>query len=51
MRNTELARLLGESETVVRRRLSTKHDTRPEKLQAALAELGKRIVVSFEDAA
>jgi antitoxin HicB len=49
--NTELARRLGVSETVVRRMLNPKHDTRPEKIQAALAALGKRIVVTFEDAA
>jgi len=49
--NTELAKRLGVSETVVRRMLNPKHDTRPEKIQAALIALGKRIVVSFEDAA
>ncbi len=49
MRNTELARRLGVSETVVRRMLDPKHDTKPEKIQAALAALGKRIVVRFED--
>jgi antitoxin HicB len=49
--NTTLARRLGVSETVVRRMLSPKHDTKPEKIQAALAALGKRIVVTFEDAA
>lgn len=49
--NTELARRLRVSETVVRRMLSPKHDTKPEKIQAALLALGKRIVVSFEDAA
>lgn len=51
MRNTELARRLGISETVVRRMLDPKHNTKPEKIQAALAALGKRIVVRFEDAA
>jgi antitoxin HicB len=51
MRNTELARRLGVSETVVRRMLDPKHNTKPEKIQAALAVLGKRIVVRFEDAA
>jgi len=51
MRNTELARRLGVSETVVRRMLDPKHNTKPEKIQSALAALGKRIVVSFEDAA
>ncbi|HMC63163.1 MAG TPA: hypothetical protein VKJ01_28470 [Candidatus Solibacter sp.] len=49
--NSELARRLGMSETVVRRMLNPKHDTRPEKIQAALVALGKRIVVTFEDAA
>ena len=49
--NTELARRLGVSETVIRRMLNPKHDSRPEKIQAALAALGKRIVVTIEDAA
>jgi len=49
--NTELAKRLGVSETVVRRMLDPKHDTKPEKIQAALAALGKRIVVTFQDAA
>ena len=51
MRNTELARRLGVSETVVRRMLDPKHNTKPERIQAALAALGKRIVVRFENAA
>ncbi len=51
MTNTELAKRLGVSEIVVRRMLNPKHDTKPEKIQAALAALGKRIVVTFEDAA
>ncbi len=51
LRNTELAKRLGVSETVVRRMLDPKHTTRPERIQAALAELGKRIVIIFEDAA
>jgi antitoxin HicB len=51
MRNTELARRLSISETVVRRMLDPKHNTKPERIQAALAALGKRIVVRFEDAA
>ena len=49
--NTELARRLGISETVVRRMLDPKHTTNPERIEAALAALGKRIVISFEDAA
>jgi antitoxin HicB len=51
IRNTDLAGRLGVSETVVRRMLSPRHATRPEKIRAALAALGKRIVVEFEDAA
>jgi antitoxin HicB len=51
IRNTELAKRLGVSETVVRRMLDPKHTTRPERIQAALAALGKRIVIAFEDAA
>jgi antitoxin HicB len=51
MPNTELARRLGVSETVVRRMLNPKHATKAEKIQAALVALGKRIVVTFEDAA
>lgn len=50
-RNTDLAKLLGVSETVVRRMLDPKHNTKPERIQAALARLGKRIVITFEDAA
>ncbi len=49
--NTELAKRLGVSETVVRRMLNPKHDTKPDKIQAALVALGKRIVVTFEDTA
>jgi antitoxin HicB len=51
LRKTDVAKRLGVTETVVRRMLDPKHDTKPEKIQAALAALGKRIVVSFEDAA
>jgi antitoxin HicB len=51
LRNTELARRLGVSETVVRRMLDPRHDTKPERIEAALTALGKRIVVTFEDAA
>jgi antitoxin HicB len=49
--NTELAKRLNVSETVVRRMLNPKHSSKPEKIQAALVALGKRIVVTFEDAA
>jgi antitoxin HicB len=51
IRNTQLAKRLAISETVVRRMLDPRHDTKPGKIQAALAALGKRIVVTFEDAA
>ena len=51
LRNTDLAKRLGVSETVVRRMLDPSHDTKPARIQAALNALGKRIVVSFEDAA
>ena len=51
MPNTELAKRLGVSETVVRRMLDPKHSTKPERIRAALAALGKRIVIGFEDAA
>ena len=36
---------------VVRRMLDPKHDTRPEKIQAALEALGKRVVMAYDDAA
>ena len=49
--NSELARRLGVRETVVRRMLDPEHETRSEKLQAALEALGKRILVAVEDAA
>jgi antitoxin HicB len=51
LRNTHLARRLRVSETVVRRMLDPKHNTKPERIQHALAALGKRIVITFEDAA
>ncbi|MGC9973087.1 MAG: type II toxin-antitoxin system HicB family antitoxin [Bryobacteraceae bacterium] len=49
--NSELARRLGCTELVVRRMLNPKHDTKPEKLQAALEALGKRVLVVIDDAA
>jgi antitoxin HicB len=48
---SELARRLNVRETVVRRMLDPNHDTRPEKLQAALEALGKRVVMAYGDAA
>lgn len=49
--NSELARRLGVHERVVRRMLDPKHATRPEKIQAALALLGKQMTVEVRDAA
>ena len=49
--NTELARRLKVSETVVRRMLDPKHATKPEKIEAALRALGKRMAMTFTDAA
>jgi antitoxin HicB len=49
--NSALARRLGVRETVVRRMLDPEHETKSEKLQAALDALGKRIVMAVEDAA
>lgn len=49
--NSELARRLGVRETIVRRMLDPDHDTRSEKLQAALLALGTRVVVTLQDAA
>jgi antitoxin HicB len=48
---SELAKRLGVSEIDAGRMLDPKHDAKPEKIQAALVALGKRIVVTFEDAA
>jgi len=39
------------TEIIVRRMLNPKHDTRPEKLQQALESLGKKVLISVEDAA
>ncbi|PYT27332.1 MAG: hypothetical protein DMG57_18640 [Acidobacteria bacterium] len=48
---SELARRLNVRETVVRRMLDPNHDTRPEKIQAALEALGRRVVMAYDDAA
>jgi antitoxin HicB len=48
---SELARRLNVRETVVRRMLDPNHDTRPEKIQAALEALGRRVFVAYDDAA
>jgi antitoxin HicB len=49
--NSELARRLGVHERVVRRMLDPEHATKPEKIQAALAVLGKQMIVDIRDAA
>ncbi len=49
--NRELARRLGVTELVVRRMLNPNHDSKPGKIEAALAALNKRIEVSVADAA
>jgi antitoxin HicB len=51
MSQSELARRLKVRETEVRRMLDPNHDTRPEKIQTALAALGKRVVMAYDDAA
>lgn len=48
---SEIARRLGVRETVVRRMLDPHHQTRTEKVEAALAVLGRRMVMAWEDAA
>ena len=49
--NSELARRLGIHERVVRRMLDPEHATKAEKIQAALAVLGKQMTVEVRDAA
>jgi antitoxin HicB len=49
--NSELARRLGVTESVVRRMLSPKHETKAGKIEAALRALGKEAVVHVSDAA
>ena len=49
--NSELARRLGCRETVVRRMLTPSRMTRPEKIEAALELVGKRLVIAVDDAA
>jgi antitoxin HicB len=48
--NSELARRLGVHERVVRRMLDPQHATKAEKIQAALAVLGKQMTVEVRDA-
>jgi antitoxin HicB len=49
--NLELGRRLGLHEKVVRRMLDPRHATKAEKIQAALAALGKQLTVEVRDAA
>ncbi|MBK9166674.1 MAG: type II toxin-antitoxin system HicB family antitoxin [Bryobacterales bacterium] len=49
--NSELARRLGLHERVIRRMLDPEHATRPEKIQGALAILGKQMTLEVRDAA
>src|SRR5580700_1863158 len=49
--NSGLARRLGVHERVIRRMLDPRHATRTEKIQAALAILGKQMTVGVRDAA
>jgi antitoxin HicB len=49
--NSELARRLGLHERVIRRMLDPEHGTKAEKIQAALAVLGKQMTVEIRDAA
>jgi antitoxin HicB len=51
MSNVRLAKQLGCDEKDVRRMLDPRHSSRINALQAALAALGKRIVVAVENAA
>ncbi|MBI4907147.1 MAG: type II toxin-antitoxin system HicB family antitoxin [Acidobacteria bacterium] len=49
--NSELARRLGIHERVIRRMLDPEHATKAEKIQTALAVLGKQLTVEVRDAA
>jgi antitoxin HicB len=49
--NSELARRLSVHERVVRRMMDPQHATKAEKIQAALAVLGKQMTVEVRDAA
>jgi antitoxin HicB len=49
--NSELARRLRLHERVIRRMLDPEHATKAEKIQAALATLGKQMTVEIRDAA
>jgi antitoxin HicB len=49
--NSELARRLGVHERVIRRMLDPEHASKAEKIQAALAVMGKQMTVEVRDAA
>jgi antitoxin HicB len=49
--NSDLARRLGVHERVIRRMLDPRHASKAEKIQAALAALGKQLTVEVRDAA
>jgi antitoxin HicB len=49
--NSELARRLGVHERVIRRMLDPEHATKTEKIQAALAVMGKQMTLEVRDAA
>ena len=49
--NSEMARRLGVDERVIRRMLDPEHATKAERIQAALAALGKQMTVEVRDAA
>jgi antitoxin HicB len=49
--NSELARRLGVHERVIRRLLDPEHASKAERVQSALAALGKQMIVEVRDAA
>ncbi len=49
--NSELARRLGVHERVIRRMLDPEHASKPAKIQAAVASLGKQMTLEVCDAA
>jgi antitoxin HicB len=49
--NVKLAKLMGCDEKEVRRMLSPRHQTKIARIQEALRLLGKRLLVSLDDAA
>jgi len=49
--NSELARRLGVHERVIRRMLDPEHASKAERIQAALAAMGKHLTIEVRDAA